>query len=122
MPSYVFTVTAARRGWAKENKDTVVRYVRALASACRYMRHPANRDDVIAISVEKTGASPEVVRQVLALYFDPEKGVFPRQAELDLKGLDQVVRFMAESGELKEPLPKVDQFADTQFLQAAGIR
>lgn len=122
MPSYVFTVTAARRGWAKENKETVVRYVRALAAACRYMRHPANRDDVIAISVEKTGASPEVVRQVLALYFDPEKGVFPRQAELDLKGLDQVVRFMAESSELKAPLPKVEQFADTQFLQAAGIR
>ena len=30
--------------------------------------------------------------------------------------------FMAESGELKEPLPKVEQFADTQFLHAAGIR
>lgn len=122
MPSYVFTVTAARRGWAKENKDTVVRYVRALAAACRYMRHPANRDDVIAISVEKTGASPEVVRQVLALYFDPEKGVFPRQAELDLQGLNQVVRFMAESGDLKAPLPKVEQFADTQYLREAGIR
>lgn len=122
MPNFIFTVSAARRRWAEENKETVVRYVRALASACRYMRESGNRDDVVAIAVEKTGASPEIARQVLALYFEPERGVFPKQAELDLKGLNQVVQFMAESGELKTPLPKVEQFTDLQFLRAAGIR
>src|SRR5215813_9580358 len=33
VPEYLYTVTAARRSWAAANKDTVVRYVRALASA-----------------------------------------------------------------------------------------
>ena len=122
MPSFVFTVSAARRSWAKENKDAVVRYVRALASACRYMRAPANREDVVSIAVEKTGTTPEIAREVLALYFEPERGVFPKQAELDLKGLKQVVQFMAESGELKAPLPQVEQFVDLEFLQAARIR
>jgi hypothetical protein len=86
------------------------------------MRAPANREDVISIAVEKTGTTREIAREVLALYFEPERGVFPKQAELDLKGLKQVVQFMAESGELKTPLPKVEQFADLEFLQAAGIR
>lgn len=122
MPNYMFTVTAARRSWAKENKDTVVSYVRALASACRYMRERGNRDDVVEIAVEKARTSPEIAGQVLSLYFDPDKGVFPKQAELDLKALDQVVQFMGESGELKAPLPKVGQFVDLQFLRAAGVR
>jgi hypothetical protein len=59
---------------------------------------------------------------VLSVYFEPERGVFSKQAELDLKGLKQVVQFMAESGELKAPLPKVEQVADLEFLQAAEIR
>jgi ABC-type nitrate/sulfonate/bicarbonate transport system substrate-binding protein len=122
MPNFVFTVSAARRSWAKENKDSVVRYVRALASADRYMRAPANREDVVSIAVEKSGTTAEIAREVLSLYFEPERGVFPKQAELDLKGLQQVVQLMAESGELKTPLPKVEQFVDLQFLQAAGIR
>src|SRR5438309_2142324 len=31
VPEYLYTVTAARRSWAEANKDTLVRYVRALA-------------------------------------------------------------------------------------------
>lgn len=122
MANFVFTVSAVRRSWAEKNKEIVVRYVRALASACRYMRAPGNRDDIVAISVEKTGTSPEIARQVLSLYFEPDRGVFPKEAELDVKGVNQVVQFMKESGELKGAVPEVEQFADLQFLRAAGVR
>ncbi len=122
MPNFLFTVSAVRRRWAEENKEAVVRYVRALASACRYIREPGNRDDVIKTVEEKTGSSPEIARQVLALYFDPDRGVFPKQAELDLQGLNQVIQFMGEAGEVTAPLPKAERFVDLQFLRAAGIR
>jgi len=122
VPNFLFTVSAARRRWAEENKEAVVRYVRALASACRYLREPGNRDDIIKTVEEKTGSSAEIARQVLALYFDPDRGVFPKQAELDLQGLNQVIQFMAESGEVAAPLPKAERFVDLQFLRGAGIR
>jgi NitT/TauT family transport system substrate-binding protein len=35
VPEYLYTVTAARRSWAVANKDTVVRYVRALSLTSR---------------------------------------------------------------------------------------
>lgn len=43
---FEFTVLAVRRGWAPAHKDSVVRFVRALADAFRYIRAPENRDAV----------------------------------------------------------------------------
>ena len=62
-----------------------------------------------------------LARQTLSLYFDPDRGVVPKQAEIDMKGFDQVIRVMAEAGELKSPLPSVDRFVDLQYLRAAGV-
>ena len=55
IPEYLYTVTAARRSWAAANKDTVVRYVRALSSAFKFIRDPAKRTDVLKTIVETTG-------------------------------------------------------------------
>ena len=103
--SFQFQVIAARRAWAAANKDKVVRFVRALADAFRFIRAPENRDEVIKVIVEQTGSSEEIARAVMALYFEPDRGVMPRQAEIDLKGLAQVIAFMGEAGTLKPPLP-----------------
>jgi ABC-type nitrate/sulfonate/bicarbonate transport system substrate-binding protein len=119
--SFQFQVVAARSGWAQANKDTVVRFVRALGAAFRFIRDPAQRADVVKAIVDLTGSSEEVARQTLALYFEPEKGVLPKQAEIDLKGLAQVIAFMGEGGVIKPPLPAPDRFVDLQYLRAAGV-
>ncbi|HEY2989404.1 MAG TPA: ABC transporter substrate-binding protein [Candidatus Binatia bacterium] len=121
MPNFQFIVSAARRSWAAANKALLVRYARGLAASFRYVRRPENRDEIMRIIVETTGSSDDIARQTLMLYFEPEKGVFPREAELDLKGLGQVIQFMAEAGELKPPLPAPERFVDLQYLQGAGV-
>src|SRR3954447_26589401 len=55
VPEFLYTVTAARRSWAEQNKDTVVRFVRGLSNAFRYIRDPARRNDVVKTIVETTG-------------------------------------------------------------------
>ena len=122
MPNFQFIVSAVRRSWASANRDSLVRYVRALAAAFRLMREPANREEVMKIILDTTGSSEEIARQTLALYFEPERGVFPKQGELDLKGLDQVIQFMGETGDLKPPLPSAERFVDLQYLRAAGLQ
>ena len=72
--------------------------------------------------MELTGASEDIARQTLALYFEPDKGVMPREAEIDLKGLAQVIAFMGEGGVIKPPLPAAERFVDLQYLQAAGVK
>jgi hypothetical protein len=86
------------------------------------MRAPANRDEVVGIILDTTGSSEEIARQILALYFEPDRGVVPKQGEIDMKGLAQVIQFMADAGELKPPLPTADRFVDLQYLRAAGLQ
>jgi len=52
----------------------------------------------------------------------PERNVLPRQGELNLDRLTQVIAFMGEAGTIKTPLPAAKQFADLQYLHAAGIQ
>jgi ABC-type nitrate/sulfonate/bicarbonate transport system substrate-binding protein len=122
VPNFQFIVSAVRRSWGEKNKDALVRYVRALAGAYRFMRSPVNRDEVVRIILDTTGSSEEIARQTLALYFEPDRGVVPKQGEIDLKGLGQVIQFMADAGELKPPLPDPDRFVDLQYLRAAGLQ
>ena len=120
VPAYLYTVTAARRSWAAANPGTVVRYVRALAASFATIRDPAKRPAVVKTIVEVTGVQPPVAERVLELYAG--KRVLPRQGEIDLKGLAQVIAFMGESGQLKGPLPEPQRFVDLRYLQDAGVQ
>jgi ABC-type nitrate/sulfonate/bicarbonate transport system substrate-binding protein len=121
MPHFQFIVSAVRKPWAEKNKDALVRYVRALAATFRFLRDPANRDEVVKMVIDTTGSSEAIARQTLSLYFDPERGVVPKQAEIDMKGFNQVLQVMAEAGELNPPLPAAERFVDLQYLRSAGL-
>jgi len=69
-----------------------------------------------------TGSTDQIARQTLALYFEPEIGVLPEHAEIDLAGLTQVIAFMTETGAIKPPLPQPERFVDLQYLRAAGVQ
>ena len=57
VPEFVYTVTAARRSWASANKEALVRYVRGLGAALKFIRDPANRKTIVKIIVETTDSS-----------------------------------------------------------------
>ena len=99
-----------------------MRYIRALAYSFKFIRDPPNRKSVVKIIVETTGSSEVIAAQTLALYFEPERKVLPRQGELNLDGLTQVIAFMGEAGTIKAPLPAARRFVDLQYLEAAGVR
>jgi hypothetical protein len=48
--------------------------------------------------------------------------VVPKQAEINLEGLAQVIAFMGEGGIIKAPLPTPERFVDLQYLRAAGVQ
>jgi len=122
MPEYLYTVTAARRAWAAANQDALVRYIRALSSAFRLIRDPAQRDHIVRTIVDTTGFAAGNAELTLALYLDPDRGVLPKAGEINVKGLEQVIALMGEGGTLPAPLPPADRFVDLQYLRAAGIR
>lgn len=120
--AFQFEVVAARRSWAEANRDEVVRFVRALAAAFRFIRDPANRDDVAKSIVELTGSSDEIARETLKLYFEPDRGVLPKEAEISSEGLAQVIAFMTEGHVIALPAPDPQRFIDVRYLRAAGVK
>jgi ABC-type nitrate/sulfonate/bicarbonate transport system substrate-binding protein len=119
--AFQFQLLAVKRSWAAENKDTLVRFLRALASSFRYFRDPANREEVIKLAVAVTGTPEDIARQTMALYFDPDRGVMPKAGEVSLQGMGQVIAFMEEGGVIKSPTPGPERFVDQQYLKAAGV-
>ena len=41
----------------------------------------ASRDEVVKIIQDTTGSSEEIARETLKLYFEPDRGVFPKQGD-----------------------------------------
>jgi ABC-type nitrate/sulfonate/bicarbonate transport system substrate-binding protein len=121
-PVLQFNVIAARRAWAEANKDAVVHFARAFADAYRFMRDPAHREEVVQIMIETMGVSPLIARQILVLYFEPDRGVMPKQAEISFSGVTKVIELLGEVGEIKAPLPSANRFIDFQYLKAIGAQ
>jgi ABC-type nitrate/sulfonate/bicarbonate transport system substrate-binding protein len=122
IPVLQFSVIAARRDWAIANRDAVMRLTRAIGGAYKFLREAANRDEVVRLAVESTGAPIDVMRSVLAFYYEPDRGVMPKQGEIDMAGIAKVIELLGRSGELKAPLPAAERFVDLQYLRAAGLQ
>jgi ABC-type nitrate/sulfonate/bicarbonate transport system substrate-binding protein len=122
IPVLQFSMIAARRDWAVQNKDLTVRFARAFGDAYRFMRDPKNRDEVVGILAATTDAPPDVARAMLAFYYEPDRGVIPRQAEISVPGVAKVIELLGATGALKAPLPTADRFIDLQYLNAAGLQ
>lgn len=119
--AFQFQLLAMKRGWAAQHKDVTTRFVRALAQSFRFIRDPANREEMVKAMVTVTGSSEAIARETLALYFEPDRGVLPKQAEINMAGLSQVIAFMGEGGMIPAPLPAPERFVDLQYLRAAGV-
>ena len=100
VPVLQFNVIAARRAWASEHKDAVTHLARAFGSAFKFLRDPANRDEVAQMIVETTGAPMEVARAILKLYYEPDRGVMPRQAEISMAGMAKVIELLGATGQI----------------------
>jgi ABC-type nitrate/sulfonate/bicarbonate transport system substrate-binding protein len=122
VPDFLYTVTAVRKSWAEKNTEAVLRYIRGLAATFKFIRDPANRQAVIKTIVETTDTPADIAQQTLALFFEPERNVLPKQGEINVKGLAQVIAFMGQAGTVKPPLPPAERFVDLQYLRLAGIK
>jgi ABC-type nitrate/sulfonate/bicarbonate transport system substrate-binding protein len=122
IPVLQFNVIAARRAWAEANKDKAIRFARAFGAAYSFIGNPANRDEVVKIIVDTTGASADIARQMLAFDYEPYRGVMPRQGEISMAGMSEVIALLGETGDLQPPLPTPERFVDLQYLKAAGLQ
>ena len=121
-PDIVYTVTAARKAWAAGNKEALERYIRTMGDSFAFIRDPKNRNRIAVLMKEWWGSSEDTSLSTLDLFFKPEKNVLPLRGEINLKGVDQVIRFLKDGGVVKGPIPPAETFVDLQYREAAFAR
>jgi len=122
VPNLQFNVIAARRSFAAAHEQTMVALARAFAATFRFLRDPASRDAAVQAIVETTGADEAVARAVLALYYEPDRGVMPKEGEINMSGMAAVIALLGAAGRISGPLPPAERFVDLRYLHAAGLQ
>jgi ABC-type nitrate/sulfonate/bicarbonate transport system substrate-binding protein len=122
VPNLQFNVIAARRSFAAAHQEAMVALARAFGATFRFLRDPARRDEVVQAIVATTGADAATARAVLALYYQPDRGVMPKQGEINMSGMAAVIALLAQAGRIGAPLPPPERFVDLRYLHEAGLQ
>ncbi len=92
--SYQGTTGFCRRAWVAENRDTLVRYIRAYLAGLRWVLDPANRNGVAESTMAALGIPRLVAERSCTAAFQ-EGGLAP-DAAVDEPGLRGVLAIRAE--------------------------
>jgi len=118
LPVYQATCGIARRRWARENADLLVRYIRAYVEATRWCFDPQHRHACLGLLMRHHGLTRAAAAQTLAALVDGKHGLAPNAA-LSLPGLAVVLALRAEMGSLAPPVPSPEYYADLSYYRRA---
>ncbi len=118
----ILNVEVVSRDWARKNKDTLVRYLRADAATMRFINDPKNRAEVSKTLAEITKEPPDVVNEMMANIYDPKLRTLTKNAEVDMPSFRHVLELVKESGLYPKQLPPAEHFVDLSYAKAAGIQ
>ncbi|HUP29266.1 MAG TPA: ABC transporter substrate-binding protein [Usitatibacter sp.] len=109
----------ARRGWARDNADALVGFIRAYVEASEWLRKPANRAEAVAIYRRNLPQASEESAQAAwdVLLTGPEG--LQRRAALSREGVDTVLRLRSEFGRPRKLLTDVDRYIDETYYRKA---
>jgi ABC-type nitrate/sulfonate/bicarbonate transport system substrate-binding protein len=108
-----------RRTWAVEHRESLVRYLAAYIESQRWMMDPANKKQVIKIMIDEYKLAPDIATATYELSMN-RPGGFERDAELDQKGFENVLKLRAEvEGQWGGQAPPVKNYYDDTYFRAA---
>ena len=117
--SYQGLVGGARKAWADANRDAVVGYIRAFSEAVDWLYAPQNRSEAIAIFRKNLPqATEQAASTAYGVLLSPKDG-FQRKAQIDLKGVETVLRLRSKYGQPQKTLSDPARYYDDRFYRAA---
>ncbi|HVO94766.1 MAG TPA: ABC transporter substrate-binding protein [Terriglobales bacterium] len=115
IPYYQLSVYSVMRPWAEKNREVVVRFMKSIASAARWIF--ANRDAAVELLAKEMGLKREYARKGWEFY--TEKGLWSPVGDVTLDGLGIVAQIYAEQNRIKGPPPNPAKYVDQSYLHAA---
>ena len=114
IPHYQLSVYSVMRPWAEKNRAIVVRFMKSIVLACRWIY--GNKDAAVDLLAKEMGLKREYSRKGWEFY--TEKGLWHPNGDVTLEGLGIVAQIYAEQNQLKAP-PSAAKFVDQSYLREA---
>ncbi|MEX2036219.1 MAG: ABC transporter substrate-binding protein [Xanthobacteraceae bacterium] len=107
------------RDWAKANGDALVRYIKAVVEARRWILNPANKAEATQVLVERLKLPPDIAARSYAIVADPAHGM-AKDAKFDMEGFKSVLKLRAEiEGQWDGKPPAPDKYIDLSYYNKA---
>lgn len=119
LPDYQFIAYTGHRTWLTENRDVVVRLLRALRQADRWLYDPANAGEAARIFQDAANTREDYARRTWELLYRDLK-VMADDSTVSISGLQAVLDLMAEGGTFSGPLPSPWKYYDPSFVEEAA--
>lgn len=101
IPEIVFTGVFGRNEWLKENKDTVVRFISALAEAYDFANDPANEEFCVPIFQEITTKDSESLAR-RGFEYMRDLGMWPKGLQFTPKAIQTTIDLMVRADLIKD--------------------
>lgn len=116
---YQGVVAGVRDSWAKQNRATVVGYIRGYTDALDWLYNPANREAAIAILMKNvSNMNRQAAETSYRVLLDPADG-FERRARIDLEGVRTVLQLRSKWSESRKPLTDPAKYYDGSYYNEA---
>jgi len=117
--SYQGVVAAVRRSWALENRELLVRFIRAQVAGVQWLYAPENRDEAIRILIKYLPQiEPELAQASYAAMVDGNQG-FQQDAAVDLEGMQTVLGLRRKYVESCQGGRHLSDYIDLSFYNDA---
>ena len=117
--AYQTSVGAARRSWAKKNRDRLVGFIRAYSDAIDWLYQPQNKAEAVDIYLKHLPNVPKpVVEKSYDVMFAGNEG-FQKKAKIDLKGAKTVLELRSEFAQPKKKLTNPGKYIDESYYKRA---
>ena len=114
IPHYQLSVYSVLRLWAEKNHGIMVRFMKAIALACRWIY--SNKEAAVDLLAKEMGLKREYARKGWEFY--TEQGLWHPNGDVTIEGLGVVAQIYAEQNQLKMA-PNPLRFVDQSFLREA---
>ncbi len=115
VPNYQFNVYTVKRSWAEKNRPQVVRFMKAMALATRWLME--NKEAACNYLSKEMVINPDHCR--MGWEYNVKHAIWDRNADLNVEGVRTMIKIYAELNNIKEPLPQPSKYVDSSYLKQA---
>ena len=114
-PNYLLSSFSVRRGWAAEHRQEVVRFLKAVLQARKWLEE--NRKAGAEFLAKELDMTPKLAEQGLDYYLTHR--AWEPDLNIDPDGLKTVIEIYAEQAEMKGSTPTPKKYVDLSYLKQA---